>query len=547
MFEAVDHLLRYAQNIEQDIGKLTTGSKIRYKRKKPNISPKKKRNFNDGRPPDTTVHLLPMEQLTSQTPYKLAYIANISASSTTCPDAPIRSGAEATPMDTTDDQVVVTPLQQIQFLKNAYSSCYASSPLFILFHIFQKGFVKLLLKLFPELPSNMKHLTDLFHLVRQKKFLQCRQQLMSYIWSHQDGAHRGQLSSYTKFFHCYLENHPSLNFTAPPQVSVFRNITGIIYLFHTWCLNCGYSNKLIHLPMVEVTVDQIKRLDFPPDITPDLETIINYRHHHSHEESRCTKCTSVRKHWYSTITAPLIVVINLESLLPGPFLQNRTKIDIPMRITIDSLPGRINLKCIGSLTHLSDHWTSTLLTERYDSIYEYDDLVGMAVLRPFDSSYFVMKPTAGLVYLRDYDTEYVDQCMIPSRVRYHHGDSVDLLNRSKETVGFGVVEEVFWNGIVMVRVSKVNSEEKDELLFGSMKEITTIQQCLNNIVVWDSTHLVLVSSARVPQIQSRKRKPSSLAESSTSTSSSLIDLDILRAKSKSRREAKTIRQAKEKK
>ena len=79
MFEVVDHLHRYARIIEHDIGKLITGSKIRYKRKKVFSYPQKKKTLNDGRPPDTTVHLLPKEQLTSQTPYKLAYIANITA------------------------------------------------------------------------------------------------------------------------------------------------------------------------------------------------------------------------------------------------------------------------------------------------------------------------------------------------------------------------------------------------------------------------------------------------------------------------------------
>ena len=44
--------------------------------------------------------------------------------------------------------------------------------------------------------------------------------------------------------------------------------------------------------------------------------------------------------------------------------------------------------------------------------------------------------------------------MIPSRICYHHGDFVDLLNMSKKTVGSGVVEEVFWNGIVMVKYQR---------------------------------------------------------------------------------------------
>ena len=445
-------------------------------------------------------------------------------------------------MDTADEMVETTPLQKIQFLKNAYSSCYATSPFFIIFHILEKGFVKLLLKMFPELPRNMIQLLNLCRLIRQQKFVQCRQRLMSYIWSHKDGVHKGQLSSYTTFFHCYMENHPSLNFAAPAQVSVFRNITGITYLFHNLCRKCGYSNKLIHHSMFEVTLDQIKRLDIPPEETPELETVINYRHYHSHEESKCTKCKGVRQHWYSTVTVPLIVVINLESLLPGPLSQNKTNIDLPRQITIDSLSGRINLKCVDSLTHHSDHWTATLLTDQPDFIYEYDDLVGMAVLKQVDSSYFMKKPTAGLVYLRDYDSQYVDQCMIPSRLCYHHGDCVDLLNVSKRTVGSGVVEEAFWNGIVMVKVSKVNPEEKDELLFGSMRQISTIQQCLHNIVIWDSFYLA--PSSTQSQTQSHIQQPSSLSESSCETSSSLFDLDILRAKSKSRREAQTITKAK---
>ena len=216
MFEVVDHLRLYARNIQNDIGKLAAESKIRYKRKNTFYSPPQKKILNDGRPPATTV------QLTSQTPYKLACIANIAANSPSCPDVPMKG--DCIPMDTTDQQDKFAMVRNIQFLRNAYSSCYASSLLFILFHLFERGFVKLLLNMFYELPPNMKRLLDLFHLIRKKKFLQCRQRLMSYSWSHKDGALRGQMSSYTKFFHCYLENHPSLNFTMPEQVSIMVRV-----------------------------------------------------------------------------------------------------------------------------------------------------------------------------------------------------------------------------------------------------------------------------------------------------------------------------------
>ena len=93
LFEAIDHLHRYVENIHSDMDAVALGSFIRYPRKKLKLPRKRKTHVNDGRPPDTTRQLLPTKVLSSTTPYQMVYAANLQASETHMhmPESPLVS------------------------------------------------------------------------------------------------------------------------------------------------------------------------------------------------------------------------------------------------------------------------------------------------------------------------------------------------------------------------------------------------------------------------------------------------------------------------
>ena len=370
---------------------------------------------------------------------------------------------------------------QIPFLKNAHSSCYASAPFFIIHKMLENAHMQTVLQKIDSIPPNIGYLIQLCDLIKQQKFTTCRQKLMAYIWNHKDGAKRGKTMSWTKFVHVYFENHPSLHFSTPSQQSIFRNITGITFLHHTLCMKCNYTNKIVYNSMVDIGLDQLKQLDLPKNIAPDLETLLNYRHHHVHEESVCPTCRQQRKHWFSIVHISPILFINLESLVPVKPSITVAQMIVPLTMQVDSTNQRIRLKMIGTINYAPGHWTSSVLNNA-NSTYEYDDLDGVAYLKPLSDSGFSNKSTGGVVYIRDDD-------YVVTRSRYGIGDNVEILNQLCEPVGIGTVEELFPNDILMVKVLQVNPEEKQELFFGPHRDITTVQQCLNQIVVWHSSLL----------------------------------------------------------
>ena len=203
---------------------------------------------------------------------------------------------------------------------------------------------------------------------------------------------------------------------------------------------------------------------------------------------------------------------------------------IPVTMQVDSIDEKIRLKAIGTINHVPGHWTSSLLHNAH-SAYEYDDLDGVAYLKQLSESGFFGKSSGGVVYIRD------DNYVV-TRPRYGHGDNVEILNQLSEPVGVGTVEELFLNDLLMVKVLQVNLEEKHELLLGSHRDVSTVQQCLNQIVVWHSEFTRLVSSS--PKARKLQKRTVDSVEDGSSTSSSIYDLELQRAKSRSRREAQSI-------
>ena len=149
--------------------------------------------------------------------------------------------------------------------------------------------------------------------------------------------------------------------------------------------------------MIDVGLHQLTQLDLPKDTPPDLETLLNYRHHHVHEESLCPTCQRQRKHWFSIVHISPIFFVNLESLLPTKSGLETKKLSIPRTMQVDSTHERIRLRAIGSRNHLPGHWTSSLLNDN-NSTYEYDDLDGVAYLKRLSESGFSGESIGGVVY-----------------------------------------------------------------------------------------------------------------------------------------------------
>ena len=559
LFEVIDHIHRYVQCIQQDIDTVASGGKVRYNRKK--VKPAKKRKFkqtNDGRPPDTTTQLLPEGLLTSATPYKMAYEANLQASSQ---HAPIES-----------DNCVRT----IDFLKNKNSSCYATSVLFILFHLKISELITRFIQAFKTvLPPNLGELQNILVKSEEKKFGEARKMLMSYIWNHPDGAKKDKFMSYTKFIHVYLENHPSFNSTN----CIYRNLLGITYLQHTVC-SCGVnSNKIIYNSVYECTPQQINALEHEIDGQIDLETILNFRHHHSHEVSLCPECSKERKQWYSVVDIPALFIVNFESVRTSSAHHD---VHVPTHMTIGSNPHPIKLKCVGFISHLSNHWTSSVISSNPETIYCYDDLMGYATKKPFSISKLSDPSTSAVVYIRDWanDTKlsesvihipmFDQECLL--------GKKVHILNVNMKPIADGYVLDQFIDDIAIVLVTCVYDTEQKLTFIYRTDSSTFIKDWENMHIVWRCSMLKSIVAAEpkpeptpipqedvqtsnpVPDVcvtsrtkisktgdaASKRRRLRLLSKhtpppSNDSVMSSEYDIELERAKARSRREAKQIK------
>jgi hypothetical protein len=547
LFQVVDHLHRYTQLITADIEHTSSGKKIRYERKKRKkvTRSKKQHNINDGRPPDTTAQLLPSQTLSKQTPYKLAYIANVQSQATS--QLHVHKSA--------------SPPRTISFLQNKDASCYASSMLFIMYNILKYSFYfSSLSKRIPEslMPPNLRSMLDVCEMVRNNQFTTARTKLMDYIWNHEDGAPKGKTMSYTKFVHVFLENHPSLDFC---HDSIFRSITGVTYIQHTECKRCGYANKVVYNSMFECGPHHVQELDNPACEPVDLANILNYRHYHSHDVSSCPQCSSERKQCYSIVDIPLVFIINLEGIRTS---STEIGVSIPLKMTVNSVIGPINLTVAGWLTHLPGHWTSSTVCPGDDdnstaTTYHFDDLQGYATINSFnDVSQLNSTSTSGIVYLRDRDEE-----VFTHEIVVHDGEVVTLLNNNREPVAKGYVLQTFiHSNIIIVLISDVLPNHKDSSpCFSNNRMPKTLGDYENSRVVWDTRFAQVMSSnsqKTSATIETNTSKPGDAKADNTtrkkrqklqhkrapmsidSVSSSDYDINVERVKSKTRRDAQPI-------
>ena len=334
LFDVVDHLYRYADNITADLDAVTSGHYVRYKRKKPQVKNKSKKQFNnDGRPPDTAVNLVE-DIITSKTPYQLAYVANV--------------GSQQTNNITTITRDDTSPVpRSYSFLKNTNSSCYCDAPLFILFNIFKIPYIKLIIKrLKLNRLEGVNVLINIFTMIKQKQYSKASKTMLQHVWKHPEGAQKDNWYSFVKFFHMFFDNKPSSTSTSTSVFGGCQNIMGITYLFHTSCPQCGYTNKMLYNSIFECHPNQLRQQDMTDgNITADI--IINYRHHHSHELSTCPTCSSERYQWYSIVDVPLIFILNMEGIRTDTSSDITCTVYPPNKLSIDTVTGTISLNAWG--------------------------------------------------------------------------------------------------------------------------------------------------------------------------------------------------------
>ena len=562
LFEVVDHIYRYVQSIHKDMETVVSGGRVRYTRKRVKKSTTKRKysQANDGRPPDTTIQLVSEGLLTSAVPYKMAYEASKQVSS------------NRTPMN------IVESARTLDFLKNKHSSCYATSILFILFQLKLRNTIdKIIRSVKITLPQNILELQSILILCEEKRFNEASKLLMSYIWSHPDGAKKDKFMSYTKFVHVYLENHATFNCNN----FIHHNLLGITYLQHTKC-SCGIdSNKVIYNSIYECTPQQIDALD-PSHDQLELETIINYRHHHSHEVSLCPQCSKERKQWYTIVDIPMMFIVNFESIRTS---STQRTIHVPRHMTIGSSPHPIKLTCVGFISHFSQHWTSSTINQEQETIYYYDDLMGYATKKQFNLSRLSDSSTSAVFYTRDYgiDTSIniVNIPMIEQECLL--GKRVHLLNVRMKPIAEGYVQEQFIDDIAIVLITSVYDTDEKLMFVYRSDSATCFKDCVNKHIVWqcsmlkcivvvggvgDSTptpepstipqdieidqSILLEKTVTLPAVSNTgkvasKRKRLQLQtkylppHSNDSAISSEYDIELERVKSKSRREAKQLK------
>lgn len=523
LFEVIDHLHRYVQTIHQDMETVISGGKIRYKRKQ--LQKKRKRNFvhnNDGRPPDTSIQLVPEGLLTSSTAYKMARKANLQSS-----DSILRND----------------PTSKIDFLKNKHACCYASSVLFILFQIKIYYLINSVTEAWKiDTPSSIQQLLSILVKCQEHKLEEARKMLLSYIWNHPDGAPKNKHMSFTKFITVYLE--PTSSSSSHLSELFYRNLIGISYIQHTKCA-CGInSNKVVYNTLYEITIHQLNSLDDTMEGT-DLETIINYRHHHSHDISICPKCSNERQQWYTIVNIPNILIINFEGIRSVG--QHEVRVPLVMTIGCNSHP--MKLKCVGFISHVDkpQHWTSTVIDG--ETTYFYDDLVGYATQQTLNISELSDSSTSAVVYVRDYENDTKTQ-----QIEILVGKSVHILNDNKTVIAEGIVTNQFIDDIAIVLVTCVHdTKHKLSFIFRANSSIF-INDWKNNHIVWRASMLrsnvvaepmpdspSITVNPPPPPKRPRLRLPQKYVPSSESVVSSEYDIELERIKAKTRRLAKQIK------
>lgn len=580
LFDVVDHLYRYAANITADIDAVTTGSEVRYKRKKPQSSKKSKKVFvNDGRPPDTAAHLTDdTDIITSKTPYQLAYRANVLSQQSS--DAPSSSYPS-----------------KYSFLKNNHSSCYCDSPLFILYNIFMIPYVKLIVtKLKLHQLESFNVLLDVIDMIKQKKYSKASHTMLQYVWSHPEGGQKDSWYSFVKFFIVFFDNKLRKNDKKTLTYGGCQNILGITYLVHTYCPNCGYNNKMVYNSIFECHSNQLRQQDMVSgDITAD--TIINYRHHHSHEVSSCTSCLSERYQWYTIVDVPLIFVLNMEGIRTDKSEDITCTVCPPDILSVDTVTGTKHYSAWGQLNHHPGHWTAWSLSHVYNTneslctskhTYYYNDVHEKVVNKKFTSSLMSQKQTTAVFYVRHVDGVGDDHetCAIPLFKDNCGRVSLHCYKSGNTNIAEGYVIHTSIHGVCIVFITSVQENYASLpcpfLQSNRQHEPKTLGACINVHVAWESQYMTLYSptdeinagTAIVTHDQSqqntqvtetvtpseptdyaivtntsiskpttkKKRKAQTNADfDDTISQSSSFNLDVQRAKSRSRREAKQLK------
>ena len=579
LFDAIDHLHRYIINIHSDITSATEGAQLRYSRSKKHRSRKNKTTFvNDGRPPDTTQQLHHSNVSSATTPYRMAYNANIQQqkqvqlnhSQPSPVDHDLDGNSDTSALPANSSALLCT-----QFIKNKNSSCYASSVLFLLYQLRNldvfKAFVQHVSTL---LPSNLTCLMTLIDRCNEQKFVEAREKMMKYIWDHPDGANKNKFESFAKFFHVFLVQNP--NDTHNQSTSnIYHNFNGITYLYHTNC-TCGINtNKALYNTMYECCVQHVQSMDVKPPVS--VEELINFRHLHSHEISLCPNCKSERMHWFSIVSVPFILVVNMEDVRSSNDENTKNSI-IPLKnITIQSIQGEIHMRAVGYLTYSTNHWTSSAIHPNGDSVYYFNDLHGYISTQPFNASKLSSPSTSAIVYVRQYPqiwTENIETHMSLFTSLLHYHGMVTLLDRAMQPVGEGTLMSHYIDNHAIVLLISVLQADASTLLplrllgndsqSQSHDQQQKLAQFIGRCVVWEST---LLQQQTIPVTTTTcmgdNDAPSSLAPVSQPTvrgrkkrtrtrgtvenqnqdeqsSVSTFNIDVERMKAKTRRQARTV-------